>query len=384
MSEQPMEAARIALLSHRDKIDHIDRQLLMLIAQRLEVVKDVGRVKNKYGIPIYDPIREQAVIEEKRALAIEYGVPPDAIEDILRRLMREAYAYQENIKTPVQTHQGSIAVVGGKGHMGQLFARLFQDSGFQVKVFDKEDGLLTAEQLQDCRLVLIAVPIHRTEQVIAQLPPLSEDTLLADITSVKQGPLQSMLRQHSGPVIGLHPMFGSHIPSLAKQVIAYSHGRDLQAYQWLLELMHAWGAQVVAIDADEHDQSMAFIQALKHFTTFSFGLNLCHEQANLETLLSLSSPIYRMELAIVGRLFAQDAQLYADIIMSSAQNLELIKKYQERLAEAISWLEQGDKEAFIQRFEEVKVWFGPYADRFMQDSQGLLAQAQDHRDVPAQ
>ena len=44
------------------------------------------------------------------------------------------------------------------------------------------------------------------------------------------------------------------------------------------------------------------------------------ENVQLEQLLALSSPIYRLELAMVGRLFAQDPQLYADIIMSSENN----------------------------------------------------------------
>lgn len=44
------------------------------------------------------------------------------------------------------------------------------------------------------------------------------------------------------------------------------------------------------------------------------------ENVRLEQLLALSSPIYRLELAMVGRLFARDPQLYADIIMSSENN----------------------------------------------------------------
>ncbi len=76
----------------------------------------------------------------------------------------------------------------------------------------------------------------------------------------------------------------------------------------------------------EHDQNMAFIQALRHFATFAYGLHLAEENVRLEQLLALSSPIYRLELAMVGRLFAQDPQLYADIIMSSENNLALIKR----------------------------------------------------------
>ena len=53
---------------------------------------------------------------------------------------------------------------------------------------------------------------------------------------------------------------------------------------------------------------------------------------------------------MVGRLFAQDPQLYADIIMSSERNLALIKRYYKRFGEAIELLEQGDKQAFIDSF----------------------------------
>ena len=64
---------------------------------------------------------------------------------------------------------------------------------------------------------------------------------------------------------------------------------------------------------------------------------------------------------MVGRLFAQDPQLYADIIMSSERNLALIKRYYKRFGEAIELLEQGDKQAFIDSFRKVEHWFGDYA-----------------------
>lgn len=99
----------------------------------------------------------------------------------------------------------------------------------------------------------------------------------------------------------------------------------------------------------------------------------------LEQLLALSSPIYRLELAMVGRLFAQDPQLYADIIMSSEDNLALIKRYYKRFGEALTLLEHHDKQAFVQSFEKVEHWFGDYAERFLVESRSLLRQANDNR-----
>lgn len=108
-------------------------------------------------------------------------------------------------------------------------------------------------------------------------------------------------------------------------------------------------------------------------------VHLAEENVQLEQLLALSSPIYRLELAMVGRLFAQDPQLYADIIMSSERNLALIKRYYKRFGEAIELLEQGDKQAFIDSFRKVEHWFGDYAQRFQSESRVLLRQANDNR-----
>lgn len=145
------------------------------------------------------------------------------------------------------------------------------------------------------------------------------------------------------------------------------------------EQIQVWGARLHRISAVEHDQNMAFIQALRHFATFAYGLHLAEENVQLEQLLALSSPIYRLELAMVGRLFAQDPQLYADIIMSSENNLALIKRYYQRFGEAITLLEHGDKQAFIDSFRKVEHWFGDYAQRFQSESRTLLRQANDSR-----
>lgn len=159
--------------------------------------------------------------------------------------------------------------------------------------------------------------------------------------------------------------------------MVWCDGRKPEAYQWFLEQIQVWGARLHRISAVEHDQNMAFIQALRHFATLLMGCTA--EEMFSEQLLALSSPIYRLELAMVGRLFAQDPQLYADIIMSSERNLALIKRYYKRFGEAIELLEQGDKQAFIDSFRKVEHWFGDYAQRFQSESRVLLRQANDNR-----
>lgn len=362
----------------RDQIDEVDRQMVELLARRLLLVEDVGHVKSQHGLPIYAPDREAAMLASRRQEAESKGVPPDLIEDILRRTMRESYSSENDSGFKcLKPDLRPIVVVGGHGQLGGLFCRLFELSGYQVRKLGSDEWDQADEMLADAGMVVVSVPINVTEQVIAKLGNLPADCILADLTSVKSGPLQAMLEVHKGPVIGLHPMFGPDIPSLAKQVIVYCDGRNPDHYQWLLEQFQIWGASLNRISAIEHDQGMTLIQALRHFTSFVYGVHLAEEDPRLDQLLSLSSPIYRLELAMVGRLFAQDAQLYADIIMSAPQNLAMIKRFHQRFGEAITMLESQDKAAFTQAFDQVENWFGDYAQHFLTESQGLLRQAND-------
>lgn len=364
----------------RDQIDEVDKALLDLLARRLALVAEVGEVKSRHGLPIYVPEREATMLASRRKEAENLGVPPDLIEDILRRVMRESYTSENDkgFKT-LCPELRPVVIVGGKGQMGRLFEKMLTLSGYQVKILDKDDWDNAESLLADAGMVIISVPIHLTEKVIGELPPLAQDCILVDLASVKNKPLQAMLAAHSGPVLGLHPMFGPDSGSLAKQLVVWCDGRQPEAYRWFLDQIQVWGARLHRIGAVEHDQNMEFIQALRHFATFAYGLHLAEENVNLEELLALSSPIYRLELAMVGRLFAQDPQLYADIIMSSENNLALIKRYYQRFGEAIKLLEQGDKQAFIGSFRQVAQWFGDYASRFQAESRTLLRQANDSR-----
>ena len=362
----------------REQIDALDKQMIDLLARRLALVEQVGEVKSRYGLPIYVPEREASMLASRCTEAEAKGVPPQLIEDILRRTMRESYASEKDSGFKcLKPELRSVVIIGGHGQLGRLFARMFELSGYQVKVLGSQDWHRADELLHDAGLVVVTVPIDLTVGVIEKLSQLPSDCILCDLTSIKSKPLAAMLKVHSGPVVGLHPMFGPDVPSLAKQVIVYCDGRGVEQYQWLLDQFAIWGASLCAIDAQEHDQGMTLIQALRHFTSFVYGVHLSKVNPNIKQLLKLSSPIYRLELAMVGRLFGQDPNLYADIILSSQENIEMIGRFQDSLEQAICLLKQGDKPGFVSQFNQVSDWFGDYSQQFMQESQHLLKHASD-------
>lgn len=368
----------VELSALRDQIDAVDQQMVALLARRLALVEQVGQVKSKHGLPIYAPDREAAMLASRRAEAEKQGVPPQLIEDILRRTMRESYASEKDSGFKcLNPDLRSVVLIGGNGQLGSLFGRMFRLSGYQVNVIGKNDWDNADEVLKNAGLVIVTVPIHLTLDVIAKLNQLPEDCILADFTSIKSKPLAAMLNAHKGPVVGLHPMFGPDVPSLAKQVIVCCNGRGEESYQWLLQQFGIWGASVCNMPAEDHDHGMTMIQALRHFTTFAYGVHLSKVKPNIEQLLKLSSPIYRLEIAMVGRLFAQDPNLYGDIILSSQENIDMIDRFYQSFSESVELIKRQDKQGFIDNFNQVSEWFGDYSQQFMKESQNLLKQAHD-------
>ncbi|MFC3120814.1 bifunctional chorismate mutase/prephenate dehydrogenase [Agaribacter flavus] len=374
-SQQPSLDASLSAL--REQIDEVDSALVDLLKRRTDITTKVGQLKSKHAKPVYVPERERALIQARREQAEQAGINPDLIEDILRRTFRESYHSQHAEYARVNPNLNRVVVVGGNGALGKVFVNLFAQSSYDVSVLDKDDWDKAESLLADAELVIIAVPINKTESVIDTLPKLPKNCILADITSVKTKPLAAMLRKHSGPVVGLHPMFGPDAPGMIKQVVVVCHGRGQTQYAWFLEQMKLWGASLHISQADTHDKAMSIIQVMRHFSSFVYGLHLCNEDPDINELMAFSSPIYRLELAMVGRLFAQAPELYADIIFENSENVQLLERFIERYTDSTELLKQSDKAKFIAQFKTVSEWFGDYASQCLADSKQMLLKADD-------
>lgn len=362
----------------RNEIDEIDSQLVELLAKRRRVTTKVGELKSKVGMPIYAPEREEQLIAMRRKQAMEAGVSADLIEDILKRLMSDSYVSQDASGYQcVNTDCKKVVIIGGNGQLGKVFADLFLRSDYHVEILEQADWPNSENILAGAGLVIVAVPIRLTSMIIQKLANLPDDCILADVTSVKEMPLYEMMKVHKGPVVGLHPMFGPDVSGLIKQTIIACQGRDPEKYHWLLQQFKVWGAKIYPVEALAHDQAMSMVQVMRHFSTIAYGYHLMTEGADISQLVEMSSPIYRLELVMVGRLFAQDPVLYTDIIFSNHDNVAMMKRFAYRFLELLEDVEMGDKDAFVTMFAQVADWFGDYADIFLHESKAMLLKANE-------
>ncbi|HPY30815.1 MAG TPA: bifunctional chorismate mutase/prephenate dehydrogenase [Verrucomicrobiota bacterium] len=373
-SPAPLSAAPDGLESLRQGIDALDQQLVDLLARRHQLIEEVARVKHQQNLATFHPAREENLISARRAQAMAAGLNPDYIEDLFRTVLRHSRVGQLETLGRRGVRPGArVLLVGGHGSMGRFFHRWFAQSECQVRILDREDWDHVESLTRGIDLCLLAVPIDVTESVAARIGPhLPRACVLADITSLKQAPLAAMLAAHQGPVLGLHPLFGPATTSMDKQIVVVTSGREPAASQWLLDQLMVWGNVLVETTAAEHDEVMGVVQALRHFATFAFGQFMYARGVPIARTLELSSPIYRLELAMVGRLFAQDPMLYAEIVFATPERRALLKEFLESLQGNLEMIEAGDRAQFTTRFREIADWFGPFAEQALRESTFLV------------
>jgi len=358
----------------RKKIDDIDQKIVDLLAERKKIVNSVVADKKARNLPVYHPAREENIISARRDQARQAGIDPDHVEELFRLIMRQSRLVQTGHMAGQGIKPGeTILIVGGYGEIGQYLEKLFSGAGYRVRLMGRRDWPGVKRLCDGVGLAIISVPIESTVETIYRIGPhLSEKTVLADVTSIKQAPVRAMLDAHKGPVIGLHPLFGPTTSSLDKQIIVATPGRDQESCQWIIDQFSAWGAVIVMSTPDEHDEIMGIVQALRHFATFAFGGFLREKRVPLSRTLEFSSPIYRLELGMVGRLFAQNASLYAEIIFASEKRRALIKDYIATIGKYGDMIESNDKDMFKAEFDKIAKWFGPFSEQALRESSFLI------------
>jgi prephenate dehydrogenase len=222
-----------------------------------------------------------------------------------------------------------IGIIGGTGGIGAWFAAFFAGKGYPVHVAGRHKGLPIPELAARCRVVIVAVPVAATLDVIRKIGPfLPEDALLMDLTSLKEEPVREMLAATAAEVIGAHPLFGPDCTSLASQNICLCPARGNRWLPWLEELFTESGARVTTTTPEEHDRMMVLVQGLTHLDTVLTGLTLREAGADAAALEPFSTPVFRAKQAIAGKVFGLRPGLYAALLVENPNMPALLEIFE--------------------------------------------------------
>lgn len=225
-----------------------------------------------------------------------------------------------------------VGIIGGTNGMGKWFAGLLKKDGYTVHVCGRKTKLQINDLVRLCNVIVVAVPISSTTDIIKQVGPmLNKDMLLMDLTSLKYEPVKLMLANSQAEVIGCHPLFGPQVKDVSGQNVILCPARGKKWLIWLKAVLKKNKLAVWEATPEKHDKMMAVIQALNHFNTITLGMALARTNVTLADINKFSTPIFRTKLDIIRKVFMESPELYLDIITGNPQTGKMLDIYEKAL-----------------------------------------------------
>ncbi|MFC1896391.1 prephenate dehydrogenase/arogenate dehydrogenase family protein [Thermodesulfobacteriota bacterium] len=269
--------------------------------------------------------------------------------------------------------KATIGIIGGTGKMGRWFGAFFKERGHDVLICGRRTRCTIQDVAGLCRVVILSVPLEAALSLTETVGPLlHEDQVLMDICSLKETITRKMEASTGAEVIGTHPLFGPRAESVRGQNVVVCPARGEAWLQWLRAILEGAGASVVQCDARIHDRKMGLVQGLNHFLTIALALTLREAGETLDDILPFATPIFRLKLDLVGRLFAQDLELYQDLIRKNAHTVPMLETFIREVQKAQgTLLESTDSEA-IHLLRELRAFVGQFGRKGLHESDAFL------------
>ncbi len=218
-------------------------------------------------------------------------------------------------------------VVIGAGAMGRWLANFAKQNLGEVTVADissakarkvaSELGVESKpveEAAAEAELLLIAVPISKTPEVVKSLAKIApKGALLVDVTSVKSDVVEVMQEiKTSIELVSIHPLFGPGAVSIKDKDIIVIPVRGEKRYMDLKNQLVGLGARVTEMDAEKHDRLMAIIQCMTHFVLLVY-LTAIKSMKGLKYAKKFRTPMFAELTSLAKAVLAGNPEVYGEL-----------------------------------------------------------------------
>src|SRR4030067_3490829 len=288
-----------------------------------------------------------------------------------------------------------ILIIGGTGETGRWFARFYKKHGFDVVIWGINRKKEIAEELsvvfaddidseiRSSDIVMISVPINKTEKTISDIAPkMAPGSLIMDITSIKKGPMEAMIKYapEDVEILGSHPMFGPSIPDIRGQIVIFTPVRSSKWLPIIKSLYEDNGAHIEILETLEHDRMMAVVQGLTHFAYITIGTVFREIEFDVAKSRRFMSPMYDIMLDLVGRILAQNPYLYAMIQMNPEVE-KVHKAYMDQCNLMADIVIKKDIEGFVGLMKKAAAHFGDTESALLRSSKLIGTKIAEHEEL---
>jgi len=350
------------LLELRQRLDAIDSGIIDLIAERLSVVNAIGDHKLRTGAPLRHYEREREVIDRGMARAESLGLSGRLAREVLETLIHHSIGDQESYKLAQSEHgQGKQAlVIGGLGRMGEWMSRYLDMVGYHVEVADPVDKESLFDRVDDWEsvindydLVVVAVPLRPSNDILHRLAELKPKGLVFDIGSLKS-PMTSGLEALVSAgcrACSVHPMFGPNEIGLSGRHILFVDVGNAEALAEARALFAHTAAECVDLSLQEHDEVMAWVLGLSHLVNIAFASALAESGEAVPLLRRISSSTFNAQLQVAAQVVSENPHLYFEIQQGNAMTGEVVGHFRRVLDELARAVRTGDEISWTRSME---------------------------------
>ncbi len=353
---QPADPHQL-LEQHRRDIEALDRRILHLICERLELARQVGDLKRELAVPLRNFEVEAQVYRRFADASALLGLEPALGRDLARFLIEKAVEEQATLRDAVYAGDAmDTVVVGGKGGMGRWIGRFLAGQGHRVRVLDPGEadspfgGISRLDEVVDADLIMVAVPMSACAKLLDELAGLRPRGVVAEMCSLKGHlqPAMKRLRATGVRAVSFHPMFGPDVRMLEGRTVAFCTDAPREDLAVVAALFADTSARLVELDPAEHDRRMGLVLGLTHLANLVFARALVRSGVGPAELAEVAGVTFGRQLGTTREVAAENPSLYYEIQSLNAITPDTGRWLLESLNEWMAAAAQPDARRFAE------------------------------------
>ena len=80
----------------REQIDHLDKQILQLVAARTDVSLQIAHVKARENLAVFQPRRWDELLNHRTSIAAQLGLDTEFVKELFEKIHAESVRVQEH------------------------------------------------------------------------------------------------------------------------------------------------------------------------------------------------------------------------------------------------------------------------------------------------
>ena len=219
----------------------------------------------------------------------------------------------------------------------------------ELRLVDETAELEEAVAAAD--LVIVAIPVHSTEELLPRLLDLVDNQVVMDVSSTKETILNAVAAHPKrGRFVSTHPMWGTEYSGPEAAVRNAFHGKVTvitgkeqsagSAVEMVEDLYRKLGMTILYMDAASHDIHAAYVSHISHITSFALANTVLEKEKEEDTIFAMASA----GIESTVRLAKSNPAMWVQIFMQNRENiLDVLNEHISQLRKFKSCLEKENE-----------------------------------------